>query len=129
MIVVDTNVIVAAIIEQHFSLDEIIKKRNIVGLVSFELELLNVLRKYYYLRNMDINTINECYANAQSLIDTFFPLEFIIDEAKNISFVLNHTIYNCLFLAMAKLKKLPFVSLDRRLVDKVMFIGIEVSAI
>jgi predicted nucleic acid-binding protein len=129
VIVVDTNVIVAAIIEQQFSLDDIIKEKNIVVPVTFELEIINVLRKYHYLRNIDIQTINEFHANAQSLKDTFIPLECIIDEAKNISFALNHPIYDCLFLAVAKLKKLPFVSLDRRLMDKAMSLGIEVFAL
>lgn len=125
MIVVDTNVIVAAMIEQQFTLDDIIRERSVLVPITFELELINVLRKYYYLRKIDINAIHEFHVNALSIIDQFIPIEIIKTEAMNISFDINHPIYDCLFLAVAKLNELPFVSLDKQLIAKAQKMGIK----
>lgn len=94
-----------------------------------KIEFINVLRKAHFLNHVPIDTINKIYSDAISLIKVFYDHNDILKEAKDISFVLNHPIYDCLFLALALKLDQPFVSSDKRLLLKANHLGIKTMSI
>ncbi len=55
----------------------------------------------------------------QSLFSRLIPTSELIKEAVNISFALDHSIYDCLYLALAEQKSTKVLTTDQRLINKV----------
>jgi len=122
--IIDTNVLF-----QFYFGEDTVHTLDVIGLDIeapdiLKIEFINVLRKAHYLNHIPIDTIDKIYVDAISLIKVFYHHNDILKEAKDISFSLNHPIYDCLFLALALKLDQPFVSLDRRLLHKAKSIGI-----
>lgn len=118
MIVLDTNIVISGYLEEDIDLSLLTQDELVLAPDIFEPELLNVLRKYHYKRALDIITVNELYHLSMSLIDELIPAHDYIDTIRQISFTLNHPIYDCAFLALAKIRYARFVSFDKKLLDK-----------
>jgi len=122
--IIDTNVLF-----QFYFGEDTVHTLDVLGLDIeapdiLKIEFINVLRKAHYLNHVPIDTIDKVYVDAIGLIKVFYHHNDILKEAKDISFALNHPIYDCLFLALASKLDQPFVSLDRRLLHKAESIGI-----
>ncbi|HMP32415.1 MAG TPA: type II toxin-antitoxin system VapC family toxin, partial [Saprospiraceae bacterium] len=85
---------------------------------------LNVLRKYHYLRSVDIQIINQLYLSGMDLVDEIIPVSDIMVYIKQISFTLNHPVYDCAYLALAKIRNAKFVSFDKKLLSKAQSLNI-----
>ncbi len=123
--IIDTNVLV-----QLYFGENTVHSLTVVGLDIeapdiLKIEFINVLRKAHYLNDVPMKTIDKIYIDAIGLIKVFYHHNDILKEAKDISFALNHPIYDCLFLALALKLDQPFVSLDKRLLDKGQTLGIQ----
>lgn len=118
MIVLDTNIVISGYLEDDIDLSLLTQDELVLAPDIFELELLNVLRKYHYMRSLDLHTVDELHQLSMSLIDELIPAYDFIDTIRQISFALNHPIYDCAFLALAKIRYARFVSFDKRLLAK-----------
>lgn len=118
MIVLDTNIVVSGYLEMDIDLSILTKDEFVIAPDIFELELLNVLRKYHYLRSVDIRIINQLHLSCMDLVDELIPVSDIMGYIKQISFTLNHPIYDCAYLALAKIRFAKFVSFDKKLLVK-----------
>ena len=55
----------------------------------------------------------------QSLFSTLVPTSELIKSAVNISFALDHSVYDCLYLALAEKNSTKVLTTDQRLINKV----------
>jgi len=124
-LVVDTNIILAILINPNPSNLSFFEGKFLFAPAFIKLELINVFRKHHYLEGISKNTLLEYFTSAVELIDILYPDDLLIEGATKLSFDLNHPIYDCLFLQLALDRQVPFVSLDRRLLEKAKLIGIE----
>ena len=123
--IIDTNVLF-----QFYFGEDTVHTLDVLGLDIeapdiLKIEFINVLRKAHYLNHVPIDTIDKVYVDAIGLIKVFYHHNDILEEAKDISFALNHPIYDCLFLALASKLDQPFVSSDKRLLLKANNLGIK----
>ena len=125
MIVIDTNVALAILLEDGFSRTDLLENSTVIAPSFMKLEMLNVLRKYHFLRKVSIEDLDKIYIEFLKIIDEFVLDDKILNAAKEISYKLNHPIYDCLFLALALQYKSVFISFDQRLLKKAESIGIE----
>jgi predicted nucleic acid-binding protein len=122
--IIDTNVIIQFYFEDKpTSLD--LYKYQLEAPSFIKIELINVLRKAHFLNNVPIKTLDQVYNDSLALISIFHDHEVLLDLAKEISFRLNHPIYDCLFLALALKLNMPFLSSDTRLLAKADSLGIQ----
>lgn len=124
--IIDTNVIIAILIEPSKSKIDFVKENKFQAPQLLKIELINVLRKYHFLKNISLENTFKYFESGQSLIDDFFEENEILQDAIDISFLLNHPIYDCIYLSLAKQLKTPFVSMDKRLLAKAKSLDIEI---
>ncbi len=129
MMVIDTNVAISILVEDRMIRTDLLENQYIVAPFFMQMEILNVLRKYHFMRNIPMEDVDKIYHDFIDIVDEFIPDEEILESARKISFTLNHPIYDCLFLALAQQKNAPFVSFDRRLLDKADQVGIKIVSI
>jgi predicted nucleic acid-binding protein len=125
MIVIDTNFAISILVEDRSICTDVIENQHILAPFLIKMEILNVLRKYHFMRNIPIPDIDKIYRDSIELIDEFVPDHLLLDGAKKLSFKLNHHIIDCLFLSLAIQRDVPFVSFDKRLVAKAEKMGIK----
>ncbi len=123
--VVDTNIIIGIVVENNENGFDLVSNQNIYMPEFAKIEMWNVLRKYHFLRKIDIEIIEKYYEDFYDIITDFISNEELLESAKKISFQLNHPIYDCLFLALALYKDQPFMSSDKRLLAKANSLNIE----
>jgi predicted nucleic acid-binding protein len=123
--VIDTNIAIAYIIEGEEKLKNLLVNNTTYAPAFGKIEMLNILRKYHFLKKIPLTDINQSYKNYKNIIDKFVADEEIIDLAYQLSLKLNHPIYDCLFLALSLELKKPFISADQKLMNKAKSIGIE----
>jgi predicted nucleic acid-binding protein len=124
--IVDTNVIISILIDPSSKKVEYIKKNDFFAPNLLKIELINVLRKYHFLNNLSKENAYAYYRNGIELIGKFFDENEIMPKAIDISFALNHPIYDCIYLSLASHLNMPFVSIDKKLLTKAKTLGIEV---
>ena len=124
--IVDTNVLIQIYTNEDVSYDFIFDELLLEAPDFIKIEFINVIRKIHFLNDVSINKLELAYEKAMGMIYRFHSSDLLLSEAKAISFQFNHPIYDCLFLALAKQKNLPFMSSDKRLLAKAKSFGIEV---
>jgi predicted nucleic acid-binding protein len=124
--IVDTNVIISILIDPKPQKVDFVKINSFQAPNLLKIELINVLRKYHFLNNLSKESAFSYYKNGTELIDSFFDENEILPKAIDISFAVNHPIYDCIYLSLAIHLNMPFVSIDKKLLTKAKTLGIEV---
>ncbi len=124
--VVDVNVLIAILMEDTAAKTLFIKTHSFEAPAFLKPELINVLRKFHFFNNLSLDTCFGYYTQGIALIDNFVIDEILLEKAIEYSFQLNHPIYDCLYLSLAKVLNEPFVSLDKKLLIKAKVLGIEI---
>lgn len=124
-LVVDTNVLLALIINPNDKLAAFLADKILYAPAFIQLELINVFRKYHFLEGISKDILLKYFDVSVELIDFLYPDEILLEGATKLSFELNHPIYDCLFLQLAIECQIPFVSLDLRLLEKAKYLGID----
>jgi predicted nucleic acid-binding protein len=88
------------------------------------LEVVNILRKHHFLNGVPLEVIYHYEKQIFSLISAFVPDNELFTTAKELSFRLNHPIYDCLFLALALETSDTFVTYDQKLAAKAVSLNI-----
>src|SRR5690606_37778263 len=110
--------------EENSSIANALEDYQIIAPAFMKLEMINVLRKYHFLRSLNIQDIVHIYDRLITLVDNFEMDEQLLPKAIEISLRINHPIYDCLFLALAQMRQAPFFTLDQRLRTKADTMGI-----
>jgi predicted nucleic acid-binding protein len=123
--IIDTNVLVQIFLTDDASKPDILRNQLCEAPAFLKIELINVLRKIHFLNNIPLKIVEETYISAISYVYKFHDNDGLLLTARELSFQLNHPIYDCLFLALAKKTNNAFVSSDKRLLKKADNIGVE----
>jgi predicted nucleic acid-binding protein len=122
--IIDTNVVVSILMEPTAAKDEFVLKHKLIAPQLLKMELINVLRKYHFFNSIPMAKAINYYENGLDLFASFVDNEPLLASATELSFKLNHPIYDCLYLALAIQLEQPFVSIDKKLLQKAGTLGI-----
>lgn len=123
--ILDTNFFIKFCLEPDENLIRLIADQTIIAPDFLKLEVINILRKLHFFQGVPKSTIDEYESIIFDLVDEFIPDFGSLISAKKISFELNHPIYDCIFLALAKETSDIFCSYDQKLLAKAQIIGIK----
>ncbi len=121
----DTNVYLDLCFDPKEKLIRLASENTLVAPNFLKLEIINVLRKYHFLKSIPIEILEKYEQFTFELVDVFVPDFELLDAAKRFSYHLNHPIYDCIFLALADETKDTFCSYDQKLLKKAESIGIK----
>lgn len=116
--ILDTNVFLLHSFEYSEKTERLIADNELFAPTFLRLEVINILRKHHFLNGVSLDIINLYEKQISSLISVFVPDSELLPTAKQLSFKLNHPIYDCLFLALALETSDTFVTLDKKLAVK-----------
>ena len=122
--ILDTNFYINFCLYPDEKLFGIIKENKLLSPEYLKMEVINILRKLYFFQGIPRTKIDEYETIIFDLIAEFVPDRLLLDSAKRFSFDLNHPIYDCIFLALAKETNNTFCSFDQKLIKKAESIGI-----
>ena len=120
----DTNIIISILIEPTESKKSFVAENVLSAPEFLQIELINVLRKFHFLQGISKADVMSYYFDGIKMVDAYYQNSALLNGAIKLSFDLNHPIYDCLFLALAINKDEPFLSLDKRLLEKAKVLGI-----
>ncbi len=123
--VIDTNVLISILFEPNEAKKVFLTQNVLIAPTILKIEFINVLRKVHFLEGLPMESVKKYFHNGLTYISDFKHDDDLLEIAIDISFKLNHPIYDCLFLALAHTIGHPFVSLDARLLQKAKNLGIE----
>jgi predicted nucleic acid-binding protein len=124
--VVDTNIIISILLEPTASSNDFALNNTLNAPTLLKVELINVLRKYHFFSNLNKARALNLYQEGIDLISEFYSVELLLPQAIEYSFLLNHPIYDCIYLSLAQLLNDPFVSKDKKLLVKAKSLGINI---
>lgn len=122
--ILDTNFYINFCLNPDEKLFGLIADETLIAPDFLKLEVVNILRKLYFFQGVPRTTIDEYETIIYGLVSEFVPERVLLNTAKRFSFDLNHPIYDCIFLALAKESNDTFCSYDQKLVKKAESIGI-----
>ena len=82
-------------------------------------EIANGLRKNFFRKTIRRETVFASLSEAGRLIDTWHEDAPLLEEALEMSLTLNHPIYDCIYLSLARSLGAVCITADERLVGKV----------
>lgn len=123
--IIDANVIISILMDTTENKKSFTKGNLFQAPSLLKIELINVLRKYHYFKGLSKESTFKYYEQGISLIDKFYDDSTLLEKAIDISFHLNHPIYDCIYLSLAAQLKTEFLSIDKKLMMKAINIGIE----
>ena len=100
--ILDTNFYINFCLYPDEKLFGIIKDNKLLAPEYLKMEVINILRKLNFFQGIPRTKIDEYETIIFDLIAEFVPDRLLLDSAKRFSFDLNHPIYDCIFLALAK---------------------------
>ena len=121
-VVVDASVAVKWFVpeEGHEAAFAVLQVRTPKWIPDFGLvEIVNVLRKKLRAGQIAARQIGEIIDTFPNLFASVVPTLDLIGDAWNIARMLDHPIYDCLYLACAERHGLELITTDRRFFDKV----------
>ena len=86
-------------------------------------EIGSAVWKRARLGEIDVQDAVAAVTTAISIIRTIHPIEQLIGRATEIAIELDHSIYDCFYLALAERERAPIITVDRRLSAAVMKLG------
>jgi len=121
VIVVDANVAIKWVVDQtHFEQAREIVARGIALAVPtlFVAEITSTLWKYARTKELAAKQAREGVASILRQISLFERDATLAEEALAIGTVLNCSPYDCFYLVLAMRRGLPFVTADRRFINR-----------
>jgi predicted nucleic acid-binding protein len=116
--ILDTNVFLNFSFQYSEQIERLIADNQIYAPSFLRLEVVNILRKHHFFNGVSLENINFYEEQIFSLITAFVPDAELFNTAKELSFLLNHPIYDCLFLALALETSDTFATYDQKLAAK-----------
>jgi predicted nucleic acid-binding protein len=122
--ILDTNIFLDYSFNYSEKIERLIADNQLFAPSFLRLEVVNILRKHHFLNGVPLETIYHYEKQIFSLITAFVPDNELFATAKELSFRLNHPIYDCLFLALALETSDTFVTYDQKLATKAVSLNI-----
>jgi len=89
-----------------------------------QIEVANALWKYVRLGAAPLDAVVEGVAVLDDIMD-LTPDERLLERAQRLSAQIDHPVYDCLYLVLARDGSMPLVTADRRLAEKSRALGVE----
>lgn len=117
MIVLDANaaVHVARKTEEGEAFAALMEEEPIVSCDLFRAEIRNAFWRYARAEVMDREEAVACTEDALELVDEYVPIEELGEEAFNEALLLKHSVYDMLYLCLARRRGATLFTLDKRL--------------
>ncbi len=81
-------------------------------------ETANVFRRRLRLGEISEAQARHALTNVRAVIYYLEPIETLIDAAFDLSIIMNHPVYDCLYLSLAQQQGCAMVTADRKLADR-----------
>ncbi len=81
-------------------------------------ETANVFRRRLRLGEISEAQARHALTNVRAVIYYLEPVETLIDAAFDLSIIMNHPVYDCLYLSLAQQQGCAMVTADRKLADR-----------
>jgi predicted nucleic acid-binding protein len=128
--VIDASVAIKWYVEQPFSLEARQLAASDHVLIAPELILAeagNTLWKYVRAGQIEPPVARSILCNLAGRLDELQALASLADDALEIAILLNHPVYDCFYLALARREGAPVVTADKRLATAAQMLpGLEV---
>ena len=118
--IIDSNIIIHAMIPSEFTA----KARQVLAFGNLQApeiviaEIANVLGRLVRTKMLDVSQAINLYAGVKKLPLHLVASRDLIDRAFELSLNLVHPIFDCYYLELALRERLPFITTDRRFIEK-----------
>jgi predicted nucleic acid-binding protein len=129
--IIDANIAVHWFVETQFS-RAVVRFRDRTDLAAPSLVLLeaaNVLYKHARGGRFDPRRCARSIRILEDMLRDVVPNENVLPQAIRLALTNHHSVYDCLYLALAIEREEPFVTADRRLAAVAGSLGLEVELI
>ena len=93
------------------------QQERVVAPAFYQVEVANVAWKYAHSQTLDDNQANLLRSDALALVDDFYSIEPLMDEAFGLSLRADHSIYDLLYLVLARRNNSTLLTADKKLQD------------
>jgi predicted nucleic acid-binding protein len=124
--VVDASVAVKWVVEEagrDAARNLLLKNDKLIAPEFLLIETANVLRSKVSRGHFDRDQTHGSLQTVRAAIDLFVPDSELADSAFGLSLELDHTVYDCVYLACAQRHDVRMITADRKLVGKLQRIG------
>jgi predicted nucleic acid-binding protein len=83
---------------------------------SLRAELVNVIWKWIYIKDVSLDTGIKVLEDAEALIDRVIPCDQLWERALELSVLNKHPAYDTLFIAAAELARTRLLTFDKKLI-------------
>ena len=83
--------------------------------ISFFAEVASILWKKYRLKDLSLSVASAILADFKKLPFNNYPIDTLVDEAWDIATEYQRSLYDSIYLALAKIEQCLFVTADRAL--------------
>jgi predicted nucleic acid-binding protein len=122
MLVVDANIVTKWFVNQvHSDLAELVQNST-QPLVAPQLmiaEVADALRKHVRVRDISIEQAREALASLPRSFSEIVAMEQLADTALTLARKIEHSAYDCFYLALAESRSAQLVTADTRLINRV----------
>jgi predicted nucleic acid-binding protein len=122
MLVVDANIVTKWFVNQvHSDLAELVQNST-QPLVAPQLmiaEVADALRKHVRVRDISIEQAREALASLPRSFSEIVAMEQLADIALTLARKIEHSAYDCFYLALAESRSAQLVTADTRLINRV----------
>jgi predicted nucleic acid-binding protein len=127
LIIVDASVAVQWIAEEDTSAlsDELLPRDDLVGPELLQIEVANALRRKVWVGDM---SLDHAKAGLQFVRDKVAILQVpseLLDRALEMSHLMYHPIYDCIYLSLAEKHNAPVVTYDQDFIERAREHGFE----
>ena len=116
--VIDSSAAIEIVLKKSGAVDlinRIMAADKVIAPALFFAETGNVFRKYVQGRFLDKEQGIELYRTAIRIVDEFVEIESLNDEAVSESIRLNHSVYDLLYLVLARRNGAKLLTCDKKL--------------
>jgi predicted nucleic acid-binding protein len=121
MLVVDANIVTKWFVDQvHSDLAELVQNSN-QPLLAPQLmiaEVADALRKHVRVRDISIEQAREALASLPRSFSEIVAMEHLADTALTLARKIEHSAYDCFYLALAESRSAQLVTADARLINR-----------
>ena len=131
MIIVDASVAVQWVAEEDTSAlsDELLSREDLAAPELMQIEVANALRRKVWVGDMSLDHAKAGLQFIREKVEVLRVPPELLDRALEMSHVMYHPIYDCIYLALAEAHHAPVVTYDRDFISGATLHGFEMLVV